>query len=80
MTINDLIRLLSKEVEKGNGDKKVGYIGCFEPCLCELKEDDCGFYTEEWFVKENEQEIKQGESTRYIIGNYKTITNPEFWD
>ena len=80
MTINEVIIMLQEEVKNGNGEKEVGYIDLYEPVLCPLTKEECGFYTEEWFTVHKGKEIKTGESTRYILGNLsRTKENMEDW-
>lgn len=70
MNIRELRDLLNKEIEKGNGDAEVGYISCYEPCLCSLSEEDCGFYTETWYrvdITGTKEDIHS--NTAYIVGN-----------
>ena len=73
MTINEVIAMLQEEVKKGNGNREVGFIDCYEPVLCGLTKEECGFYTEEWFTAHEGKEIKTGECTCYILGNLKRI-------
>lgn len=67
MNIRELRDLLNKEIEKGNGDAEVGYISCNEPCLCSLSEEDCGFYTENWYSSDSIEPFYS--ATAYIVGN-----------
>lgn len=67
MNIRELRDLLNKEIEKGNGDAEVGYISCNELCLCSLSEEDCGFYTENWYRGDTEEPFCS--NTAYIVGN-----------
>lgn len=67
MTIMELRDLLNKEIEKGKGNAEVGYISCYEPCLCSLSKEDCGFYTETWYRADSTEPFHS--TTAYIVGN-----------
>ena len=71
MTIMELRDLLNKEIEKGNGDAEVGYISCNELCLCSLSEENCGFYTETWYIADSTESFHS--TTACIIGNFIAV-------
>ena len=73
MTINELQTILQEEINKGNGEKEVGYISIEDSCLSILTKNNIGYYTETW----GRNGKVCGSATSFIIGNLEEANEEE---